>query len=179
MPWRTSNAKSLLPPPFAKSCMWSAKMFVQALRVEWQPDPESPRRIRGYGPIRVRSGVVDYSRVKNRFNRSHRISCVVRNHFCRHQETGNKKTAYLASGGRLMFPTGELFRYSHLRVTSSETLVSEKAPLRSPSPGCRVQFPEHLLMLIYCLVHLAENLNSIMPLMRVAAPGLRPCGFHA
>ena len=91
MPWRTSNAKSLLPPPFAKCCMWSAKMFVQALRVEWQPDPESLRTIRRYGPNRARSEVVDYPRVKNRSNRSHRIARVVHNHFCRHQETGNKK----------------------------------------------------------------------------------------
>src|SRR5258707_14408691 len=117
MPWHTSNAKSLLPPPFAKCCMWSVKMFVQALRVEWQPDPESPRRIRRHGPIRVGSEVVHCPGVKNRSNRSHRISCVVHNHFCRHQETGNKKkkTANPASGGRLMFPTGELFRYSHSR----------------------------------------------------------------
>ena len=147
MPRRTSNAKSLLPPPFAKCCMWSAKMFVQAMRVEWQPDPESLRTIRRYGPNRARSEVVDYPRVKNRSNRSHRIARVVHNQFCRHQETGNKKTAYLASGGRLMFPTGELFRYPHSRVTSSETLVSEKAPWRSPSPGCRVRSCGQLLML--------------------------------
>jgi hypothetical protein len=125
MPWHTSNAKSLLPPPFAKCCMWSVKMLVQALRIEWQPDPESLRRIRRYGPNRARSEVVHCPGVKNRSNRSHRISRVVHNHFCRHQETGKHKTAYLASGGRLMFPTGELFRYPHSRVTS-EACISPR-----------------------------------------------------
>jgi len=83
--------------------MWSAKMFVQALRIEWQPDPESPRRIRRYGPNRARSEVVHCPGVKNRSNRSHRISCVVHNHFCRHQETVNKTTANLTSGGGQLF----------------------------------------------------------------------------
>jgi hypothetical protein len=125
------------------------KMFVRAFRVEWQPDPESPRRIRGYGPIGVRSEDVDYRGVQNRSNRSHQISRVVHNHFCRHQETGNKKTAYLASGGRLIFPTGELFRYPHSRVTSFETLVSKKAPWRLHRQVAVSGIPEHLLMLTY------------------------------
>jgi hypothetical protein len=152
MPWHTSNAKSLLPPPFAKCCMWSVKMFVQALRIEWQPDPESPRRIRGYGPTRVRSEVVDYPGVKNRSNMSHRISCVVHNHFCRHQETVNKKTANPASGGRLMFPTGELFRYPHSRVTS-EACISRRWHLGVSTARLPCPVPGQLLMLAYYLVH--------------------------
>src|SRR4029077_11853013 len=107
-----------LPPPFAKCCMWSVKMLVQALRVEWQPDPESPRRIRGYGPIGVRPEVVDYSRVKNGFKRSHRISCVVHNHFCRHQETGNKKNRLPCIRWTVDVSNWRILCYPHSRVTS-------------------------------------------------------------
>src|SRR5260370_10864097 len=126
MPWRTSNAKSLLPPS-AKGWIRSVRMFVQAVRVERQPDPESPRNPLERGPIRVRSEVVDYSRVKNGFKWSHRISGVVYNHFYRHQETGNKKTVNLhqVTGNVSKW---RIFRYPHSRVTSSETVVSEKAP---------------------------------------------------
>ena len=47
-----------------------------------------------------------------------------------------------------MFPTGELFRYPHSRVTSSETLVSEMAPWRLHRQVAVFGFSEHLLMLI-------------------------------
>jgi hypothetical protein len=71
-----------------------------------------------------------------------------------------------------MFPTGEFFVTSTLvEITSSETLVSEKAPWRSPSPGCRARFFGQLLMLSPYLVRRAENLNKI-PRVTDNQPGI-------
>jgi hypothetical protein len=122
---------------------------VQALLVERQPDPESPRMINRHGPKRVGSKVVDYSRAKNGFNRSHWISCVVHNHFCRHQETVNKTTANLHQAAVISLP----WRSFVYLCTSRDHILRHsrvrEGTVASPSPGCRVRFSGQLLMLTY------------------------------
>jgi hypothetical protein len=134
---------------------------VQALRVEWQPDPESPRRLRGCGPIGVRSEDVDYSRVKNRSNRSHRISRVVHNHFCRHQETGNKKTANLHQVTVNVYLEDFFVIPALAEITSSETFVSKKAPWRLHRQVAVSGFYRTSPDAYSLILRVAENLNGI------------------
>jgi hypothetical protein len=136
-------------------------MFVQALRVEWQPDPESLRRIRRYGPIRVKSEVVHCPGVRNRFIRSHRISCVVHNHFCRHQETVNKTTANLHQAA-VNVHRGDFFVIPHSQRSHPPKLSSQRRHLGVLHRQVAVSATRGQLLMLYTpLLRMAENLNRI------------------